>query len=251
MAGRAQKNNADYFSHDADASSDEKIVYLESCFGLTGYAVYFKLLECMTRTPGFKIQWDDIKKSVYASKFRISVTEIEQIVTECCREEIKAFIFEDGMLFSPGLIKRFSALLSKREYNRQKYEKQKQDVTISVTENAISVNGNTQYSIVKESKVKNIYTSDFEVFWNLYPNKKCGKANTFKSWNKLNGQRPDASALIKAVQFQIESFDWKKDNGQYIPMATTWLNQNRWDSVIDKPIGTSAQKPQRKEWSDD
>ena len=74
------------------------------------------------------------------------------------------------MLFSPGLIKRFSALLSKREYNRQKYEKQKQDVTISVTEKAISVtekaisvNGNTQYSIVKESKVNNIYMSDFEV----------------------------------------------------------------------------------------
>ena len=152
MAGRNQSENADYFSHDADASADEKIIYLESKFGLTGYAVYFKFLESMSRSDGFKIQWNDVKKSVYASKFGISVTEIEQIVTECCRQEIKAFVFDDGMLFSPGLIKRFEPLISKREYNRQKYLEQKQSVGISVTEKGISVNGNQQERKGKKRK---------------------------------------------------------------------------------------------------
>ena len=154
MAGRNQKENADYFSHDADASADEKLIYLESKFGLKGYAVYFKFLECMTRASNFKLQWDEIKKAVYASKFGIPVTEIELIVAECCRDEIKAFVIEDGSLFSPGLINRFSALIEKREYNRQKYLEQKQKVLIPATEKPNSVNGNTQYSRVEKRRVK-------------------------------------------------------------------------------------------------
>lgn len=157
MAGRNQRENADWFSHDADASNDEKIIYLESKFGHTGYAVYFKLLECMARATGFKIEWDCIKKSVYASKFGISVTEIEQIVTECCRQEIKAFVLENDVLSSPGLIKRLTPLLTKREYNRQKYNEQKQQTVKPVTSNGISVTELTQ-SKVKKSKEKNIYT---------------------------------------------------------------------------------------------
>jgi hypothetical protein len=155
MAGRNLKNNADYFPHDADASSDEKIVYLESKFGHTGYAVFFKLLECMARAEGFKLPWGNIKKAIYASKFGISVTEIEQIVTECCREEIKAFVLEDGLLYSPGLLKRFEPLLQKREYNRQKYQEQKQEDSNSVTEKDNSVTKKTQ-SKGKESKEKYI-----------------------------------------------------------------------------------------------
>jgi hypothetical protein len=152
MAGRNQRNNADYFSHDADASSDEKIVYLESKFGLKGYAVYFKFLECMTRAEGFKLEWTEIKKAVYASKFGISVTEIEQIVTECCRNEIKAFVLEDGYLFSPGLLKRFEPLLQKREYNRQKYQEQKQEDKKPGTEKPISVTEKTQSKVKKRKE---------------------------------------------------------------------------------------------------
>jgi hypothetical protein len=137
MAGRNKKDNADYFSHDADASSDEKILYLESLFGHTGYAVYFKMLECMTRAEGFKLEWNEIKKSIYASKFGISVTEFDRFITECCRKEVGAFKIEDGEIFSPGLLKRLQPLIDKREYNRNKYQQQKQavsDSSISVTE---------------------------------------------------------------------------------------------------------------------
>jgi len=156
MPGRNQKQTADYFSHDADASSDEKIVYLESLFGHTGYALYFKFLERMTRSEGFKIQWNEIKKGIYAKEFGISVTEIDRFITECCRQEIKAFIIENNLLFSPGLIARLTPLLEKREYNRQKYIEKKQIVSISETEKANSATELTQ-SKEKKSKEKNIY----------------------------------------------------------------------------------------------
>ena len=133
MTGRNRKETADCFSHDADASSDEKVVYLESLFGHKGYAVYFKFLERMTRSDNFEIDWNDIKKAIYASEFKVSVTEIEQIITECCRQEIKAFQIKDEKLFSVGLKKRMQPLLEKRNYNRLKY-KEKKEASISVTE---------------------------------------------------------------------------------------------------------------------
>ncbi len=169
MAGRLQKESADYFSHDADASSDEKIVYLESRFGHKGYAVYFKFLERMVRSKNFEIEWNDIKKAIYASEFSISVTEIEQIVTECCRKEIKAFEIDKNKLFSPGLKKRMQPLLDKREYNRLKYEEKKLK-SISVTES-------DRNDTVKESKgkkrkeKKRLICIDFSKFFN--------------SWNEL------------------------------------------------------------------
>lgn len=34
------------------------------------------------------------------------------------------------------------------------------------------------------------------------------------------------------------SKDWLKDNGQYIPYPSTWLNQKRWEDE-----GTDIEKP--------
>src|SRR6056297_2874460 len=182
MSGRNIKNNAEWFSHDADASSDEKIVYLESVVGSTGYAVYFKLLECMSRAEGFKLEWNDIKKAVYASKFGISVTEMDRFITESCREEVKAFEIEEGEIFSRGLIKRMEPLLAKREYNRQKYQEKKQEVRNSVTEKRNSVT-ETTHSIVKERK--EIYSRVVD-----YLNKKTG--SNYKSTTKTTKQHIDA-----------------------------------------------------------
>ena len=158
MIGRNQRRSADYFSHDADASMDEKIIYLESKFGHTGYALYFKFLERMTRSADFMLDWNEIKKAVYASEFNVSVTEIEQFVSECCRDEIKAFIKEDNKVFSAGLLARMRPLIEKREYNRAKYEEQKQkninELANSVTEKAISATELTQERKGKERKGK-------------------------------------------------------------------------------------------------
>ena len=51
----------------------------------------------------------------------------------------------------------------------------------------VYVNGSTQ-SKVKETKLKKTkeYTSDFLVFWNLYPYKEK-KFKAFEAWQKMNG----------------------------------------------------------------
>jgi uncharacterized protein YdaU (DUF1376 family) len=69
---------------------------------------------------------------------------------------------------------------------------------------------------------------EFDSFWRVYP-KKDGKAPAKKAWIKL---KPDAdlrARIIDYVKAKAGTKDWFKENGQFVPMATTFLNQARWE----------------------
>ena len=119
---RPVKENADWFQHDADASNDMKIMYLESKFGALGYAFYFKMLEQLTRANGFEIQVNAIWKSVFTSQLGCDLKTLDDLLKESTRDEIQAFSFsEDGQrVFSPGLLKRMSSLIQKRKSDRKR-----------------------------------------------------------------------------------------------------------------------------------
>jgi len=87
----------------------------------------------------------------------------------------------------------------------------------------------------------------FDVFWNQYP-KKQGKATAKKAFIKAL-KKVDWGIMMEALRKQSASHDWTKDGGQYIPMASTWLNQERWeDEVYDnKPKPAPLTARQRKE----
>jgi uncharacterized protein YdaU (DUF1376 family) len=75
---------------------------------------------------------------------------------------------------------------------------------------------------------KNIYTDEFEIFWNTYP-VKIGKGTAFKAWVK---------ALKKAtLEVIIEGADrYAKDpnrEGEFTAHPATWLNGERW---LDQPL---------------
>lgn len=50
---RPRKTGLDYFPHDVDSSTDDKIESLEAIHGVEGYAFYFKILERVYRAGGF------------------------------------------------------------------------------------------------------------------------------------------------------------------------------------------------------
>jgi len=76
-----------------------------------------------------------------------------------------------------------------------------------------------------------IYTADFIEFWTKYP-KKTGKGAAFSSWKKLSKTEKDK--ISDALDWQILSDQWTKDNGQFIPNPQTYLNQKRWDDEPQK-----------------
>lgn len=78
----------------------------------------------------------------------------------------------------------------------------------------------------------------FDVFWKLYPNKKS-KKDARKAWEKLKPNAELRETLMIALGNHHVSRDWTKDDGQYVPMASTWLNGERWNDVL-KPATSSA-----------
>lgn len=93
---------------------------------------------------------------------------------------------------------------------------------------------------VKEPKPMCTSVADgFEIFWKLYPKKKSRK-DALKAWNKLNPDAEQRDVMIAALAQHCVSRDWTKDAGQYIPMASTWLNGERWHDVL-QPAGATAQ----------
>jgi uncharacterized protein YdaU (DUF1376 family) len=74
----------------------------------------------------------------------------------------------------------------------------------------------------------------FDRFWKLYPKKKS-KADAEKAWSKLKMTDEFFSSIIASLSAQAASKDWKKDGGQYIPLAGGWIRGKRWEDETQSP----------------
>lgn len=68
----------------------------------------------------------------------------------------------------------------------------------------------------------------FETFWKAYP-RKVAKAKAKESFARINPDAEQLQLMLTALEKQKRSQQWTKDNGQFIPHPTTWLNQKRWE----------------------
>ncbi len=79
--------------------------------------------------------------------------------------------------------------------------------------------------------IKKDYPDSFESWWNLYPRKDGSKRKAFEIWNKITDKELSIVELYqKTVQYQ--KLVSNKDN-KFIPHATTWLNQRRFETVTE------------------
>ena len=88
------------------------------------------------------------------------------------------------------------------------------------------IHSNTKSNSISES---NTNATAFERFWSVYP-KKVGKQAALSAYKKV---KVPVDTLIAAVEAQKRSKQWTRDNGQYIPNPATWLNQGRWEDVLE------------------
>jgi len=91
----------------------------------------------------------------------------------------------------------------------------------------------------KVSKAKNLNYDDypdFLEFWNAYPNKDS-KYKALESW-AIN--KPPIQDVLDALVWQKHSKKWQEKDGTFIPMATTYLNQKRWQ---DEPTVAIMENP--------
>lgn len=93
----------------------------------------------------------------------------------------------------------------------------------NVKENNTSIN-NT--SITKEN-----IKERFDKFWNAYPKKKS-KGVVEKWFTKNKPSEELVNEMIDKINLLKTTEQWKKNNGQYIPYPSTWLNAKGWEDEI-------------------
>ena len=113
---RPKKNNADYFSHDANMRNNAKIKALRRKFGVNGYATWCMMLEYLTGCDFFEFEYDELSVELISGDFEIKPEDLKSIIDYMLT--LKLLVKEDNKLFSPQLIKRFEGLLAKRKRDR-------------------------------------------------------------------------------------------------------------------------------------
>ena len=125
--------------------------------------------------------------------------------------------YEQWMCFSRrelGVVKKDTTLLSKR-------------TPLPIKDNIKEKETN----YIAQSGVKKD-TTKFDEFWKAYP-KKRSKGDAEKAWKSVKANS-HFKEILEAVEKQKQSWDWKKDGGQFIPYPATWLRRKKWEDEIDE-----------------
>lgn len=179
---RPRKENADYFSHDSGMRDDPKIKAVRNKYGFKGYAVWCYLLEVLTNSDHFQIEWDDMQRELLAADFGLDGggEELGEMVEYFRR--LKLFrLDENGILRCVNLEKRLDGVVQDRKRKRKWIEKRWKDTPEKLPNSNVSevldgnnevldrnngvldVQNHTKESKVKESKDNPIGLSKEEV----------------------------------------------------------------------------------------
>lgn len=86
----------------------------------------------------------------------------------------------------------------------------------------------------------------FDVFWKAYP-KKSNKKGAKVSFKRIKNLKTEFPLIMEALERFKKSKQWTKQNGEFIPLPTSWINQERWK---DEHIETREDKLKRLDMSD-
>lgn len=96
-------------------------------------------------------------------------------------------------------------------------------------DNKSGVKGDKTDSLSHSSaKSQRLSDEDFAVFWKAYPRKES-KAQARKAFAKADVR---LDMLLQALEAQKQTGQWQSDGGRFIPYASTWLNQKRWEDDL-------------------
>ena len=107
------------------------------------------------------------------------------------------------------------------------------NVNVNVNDNVINIPPiSPKGDKPKKKPETDSFSKSFDDFWKAYP-KKVSKSNALKAWKKLKPNDDLVREILSALEKQKQSSQWQKDNGQFIPYPTTWLNGKRWEDDLN------------------
>jgi hypothetical protein len=218
----------DWFRHDSNANLDEKLQEVLLDYGLEGYGLYWYCIELIVG----KTSVDDITFEIKhdARVIARNTGSTAQRVEEMMKRFISLGLFEnnDGKITCLKVAKRLmsSATSNIQMRNLIQNIKVRHDDVMTASDKIRSDKIRLDKIRLDKPLRTNVLDDGFEEFWNSYP-KKVGKEAARKAWEKYKSNFT-LDAVLLALDWQIESDQWRRNDGQFIPNPATYLNQGRW-----------------------
>jgi hypothetical protein len=131
-----------------------------------------------------------------------------------------------------------SSTVRVRKHRDKQKEEKKQDETLPKR----SSNGTEQNRTEQKQSKAIVDDSLFDRFYVVYP-KKVARAAALKAFRACKPNESLVETMIAALKLQVDSPDWQKDGGKYIPNPATWLNGERWKDQL-----SSTEKQTQQTW---
>lgn len=81
--------------------------------------------------------------------------------------------------------------------------------------------------------------ADFETFWSLYP-RHVKKKYARECFNRIRWTPELWTEVITALEQHKRSNEWTKDNGEFVPHPSSWLNGERWTDELEVTVKAVA-----------
>lgn len=111
--------DAYYFSHDANARHDPKIIKMISSYGMEGYGWYWVIIEMLREQDNYKLSISDQGDiDVIVSQTNSDPNTIQKYIDDCVKI-FKLFKKSNKYLWSKSLLNRMKKMDEKREKGRK------------------------------------------------------------------------------------------------------------------------------------
>jgi len=85
---------------------------------------------------------------------------------------------------------------------------------------------NTHAQLLRESEA-------FGLFWSRYP-KKRNRLDAYRAWAKIKPDGRLLNKILAGLESAIQSDEWGKEGGRFIPYAAKWLRGEGWKDEYDE-----------------
>lgn len=150
-------------------------------------------------------------------------------------QTMEMIAIKDGQITIKNWRKRQESMLTGAERTQRYRNRQRHTSDEPVTQNSHKSDARIEENRIDKNRIEEINTR-FEQFWDAYPNKKT-KKKAHDIWIKISPPEKLFKEIMSGLERAKGSKQWQKDEGQFIPHPTTWLNQERWnDEDVPSPL---------------
>lgn len=223
-----------WFKHESNANSDDKLQNILLDYGLEGYGLYWYCLELIVN----RVDKDNITFELKhdARIIARNTGSTPQKVEEMMRRFVELGLFEssDGNITCLKLLKRLDSSMTSNVFMRELIANAKISHDGIMTSSRKPMQEEKRIEEIRREQIKkptrtSALDDGFIEFYNSYPKKK-NRIDAEKAWRKI---KPPIDDVLKALEWQKQSDQWTKKGGEFIPYPASYINAGGW---LDEPV---------------